>query len=178
MKRLSTLVFGVSLLTSSVLYAAGDHKGDHMHEGKMQNHSNENGKTTSEMQNNMKQMNHGNMNMPTKDKAHGDMKPYHHSMMTDGYKTMLSSVKPLKDGKNNMTIVIMKNGHAVKNADVNIKFSMPSMPGMDFTEAAKGQGNKYNTNINFSMGGHWAYELMFKTSDGHMHKTKGSVNIK
>jgi hypothetical protein len=55
---------------------------------------------------------------------------------------------------------------------------MPSMPGMEFTKNAGLKGNKYNTNINFSMGGEWAYELMFKTSDGSMHKTKGSVHIK
>lgn len=115
----------------------------------------------------------GKMNMS---KDH--MKPYHNNMMTDGYKVNLSSKKVLTDGKNHMSIMLHKNGKSVKNADVSIKFSMPSMLGMEFTEKAEAHGNMYNTMINFSMGGEWAYELMFKTSDGSMHKTKGSVNLK
>jgi len=91
---------------------------------------------------------------------------------------MLSSKKALMDGENDMTVVIMKGNKPVKNVDVNIKFFMPSMPGMDFTQHAKRNGNSYKANIDFSMMGEWAYELMFKTSDGAMHKTKGSVNLK
>ncbi|HIP43925.1 MAG TPA: hypothetical protein EYG93_01130 [Sulfurospirillum arcachonense] len=38
-----TLIIG--LLLSSVLYASGDHTGNHLHEGKMMNHMSEDGKT-------------------------------------------------------------------------------------------------------------------------------------
>lgn len=158
MKKIIVTLCGASLLAGA-LYANGDHMGDHMHNGVMTNHSNPNGMTNA-------QMNQSNMNA------------YHHDMMVNGYNVTLKSEKPLKDGKNPMSIVLMRNGHAINNADVSIKFSMPSMPGMEFNEHAKYHENMYKTMINFSMGGEWAYELMFKTSDGSMHKTKGSVNIK
>ena len=183
MKRISTLVVGLSLLASSALYAANDdHTGNHMHDGKMKNHMNENGMTDAKMKKNMKNMDHGkmmaNMGHGKSSMSNDSMKPYHHNMMTNGYKVTLSSKKALTDGKNHMTIMLMKNGKPVKNADVSIKFDMPSMPGMDFTQKAKGHGKMYSSMINFSMGGEWTYELMFKTSDGAMHKTKGSVNLK
>lgn len=176
MNRMLKIVMGLSLVASSALYASGDHTGDHMHEGKMTNHMNPDGATNTKM----KQMDHSKMNMDHKKSrmSNSSMKPYHHTMSVDGYKTMISSIKPLKDGKNDMTITILKDKKPIKNANVNIKFLMPSMPGMEFTKSAELKGNKYNTNINFSMGGEWAYELMFKTGDGSMHTTKGSVNIK
>ena len=161
MKKITTAILGLSLMASSSLFAHGDmaktkndHMGNHMHEGKMQNHMNENG-------------------MPD-----AQMKAYHNKMMAGNYMVTLSSMKPLTDGKNHMSIMLEQNGKPVKNADVTIKFDMPIMPGMDFTEQAKMHGNSYATNIDFSMMGEWTYELMFKTSDGSMHKTKGSVNIK
>lgn len=180
MNRMLKIIMGSSLVVSSVLYASGDHMGDHMHEGKMTNHMNPNGATNTNMKKDMKQMDHGKMNMNHKksNMSNSSMKPYHHTMVVDGYKTMISSIKPLKDGKNDMTITILKDKKPIKDANVSMKFSMPSMPGMEFTKNAGLKGNKYNTNINFSMGGEWAYELMFKTSDGSMHTTKGSVNIK
>ena len=56
---------------------------------------------------------------------------------------------------------------------------MPSMPGMHFTQhVEEDKKGIYDTTINFSMGGHWAYDLMFKTSDGAMHKANGSMNLK
>ena len=174
MKKITTTILGLSLMASTALFAHGDkkvndHTGDHMHEGKLTNHSNTNGMPDSHMKN----MNHGSSNMSS-----NNMQAYHNQMMTDNYMVTLSSKKPLKDGNNHMSIMLEQNGKPVKNADVNIKFSMPSMPGMDFTQHAKIHGNMYNTKINFSMMGEWAYELMFKTSDGHMHTTKGSVNLK
>lgn len=183
MKKISTIIVGLSLLVNSALYAGNnDHTGNHMHEGEMQNHMNEKNMKDMDHSKMVASMDHGKM---MKNMGHGksgmsndSMKPYHHNMMTNGYKVTLSSKKPLTDGKNHMSIMLMKNGKAVKNADVSIKFDMPSMPGMDFTQQAKGHGKMYNTMINFSMGGEWAYELMFKTSDGTMHKTKGSVNLK
>ena len=180
MNRMLKIVIGLSLVASSSLYASGDHTGDHMHEGKMTNHMNPNGETNTKMKKNMKDMDHGKMNMNHKksNMLNSGMKPYHHTIVVDGYKTMISSIKPLKDGKNDMTIIILKNKKPIKNAIVNIKFSMPSMPGMEFTKNAGIKGNKYNTNINFSMHGEWAYELIFKTSDGLIHKTKNSVHIK
>ena len=60
MKRFSIILLGVSLFTSAALFATGshgeevkassnNHMGDHMHEGKMMNHSNANGMTNKEM---------------------------------------------------------------------------------------------------------------------------------
>jgi hypothetical protein len=66
MKKLSTILLGLSLLAGASLYAAGahdhehkattettDHMGDHMHEGKMTNHMNMDGMTDAEMKKNM-----------------------------------------------------------------------------------------------------------------------------
>jgi len=172
MKRISTAIVGFSLIASTVLYASGDHTGDHMHEGEMKNHANQNGMTNVQM----KSMDHKKM---VKDMNHGEnMQAYHNTMMVDGYHATLSSKKALKDGNNHMSIMLVKDGKSVEKADVNIKFSMPSMPGMEFTEHAKMNGNEYKTTVDFSMMGEWSYDLMFKTRDGHMHTTKGSVNLK
>jgi len=160
MKKISTIVIGLSLIVSSALYADNnDHTGDHMHQGKMANHANANGMTNSSMSN-------------------SNMGAYHNQMMINGYKVILSSKKPLKDGKNHMFVTLEKDGKSIKNAkDVKIKFDMPMMPGMDFTENATLSGNGYNCNVDFSMQGEWSYELNFTTSDGKMHQTKGSVNL-
>jgi len=66
MKRLSTVLLGLSLFVGGILYAdsshgnehktkvqsSNNHMGDHMHEGKMINHMNKDGKTEKEMENN------------------------------------------------------------------------------------------------------------------------------
>lgn len=61
-----------------------------------------------------------------------------------------------------------------------IKFFMPKMPGMpymEFEDKAKLVGDKYKLDVNFSMGGTWQYQLKVKTSDGKIHKIRGSVNL-
>lgn len=73
MKKITTLVLGLSLFASSALIAHSDiptHTGNHMHEGKMANHSNPNGMTDTQMKkmneakkNGMKKMDMKNMNM-------------------------------------------------------------------------------------------------------------------
>ncbi len=56
MKKISTVILMLSLLTSSALYASSsetkkvnDHIGDHMHMGKMINHMNKDGKINKEI---------------------------------------------------------------------------------------------------------------------------------
>ena len=73
MKKITTLVSGLSLFVSTALMAHGNiptHTGNHMHEGKMTNHSNPNGMTDVQMKkmneakkNGMKQINMNNMNI-------------------------------------------------------------------------------------------------------------------
>ena len=73
MKKITTIVLGLSLFVSSALMAHGNlptHTGNHMHEGKMTNHSNPNGMTDIQMKkmnkaqkNGMKKMDMNNMNM-------------------------------------------------------------------------------------------------------------------
>jgi hypothetical protein len=48
MKKIVTTLLGTSLLAGA-LFASGDHMGDHMHEGKMMNHMNQNGEVSSKM---------------------------------------------------------------------------------------------------------------------------------
>lgn len=147
MKPVQKVLLGLSLFVSVGLYANEDH---------MKNHMNMDGMSTKQMQDT-------------------EMNSYHHNMMINGYSITLSSKKPLTDGRNQMSIKLMQNKKEIKNADISINFSMPSMPGMEFTEHAKENGD---IDINFSMAGEWAYELIFKTSDGITNKLQGSVNIK
>lgn len=98
----------------------------------------------------------------------------------DGYDVTLSSEKSLVVGTNEMNIELGKDGQAITDAKVKIKFYMPEMPGMPYMEYEdKGKlvDGKYKVNINFSMGGTWQYQLKFKTEDGKVHKVRGSVNI-
>lgn len=98
----------------------------------------------------------------------------------NGYDVKLSSEKSLVVGPNDMFIELGKDGDAITNVKVKIKFYMPEMPGMpymEFEDKAKLVDGKYKVNINFSMGGTWQYQLKFKTEDGKVHKIRGSVNI-
>jgi hypothetical protein len=48
---------------------------------------------------------------------------------------------------------------------------------MEYKEKLKKDGKNYKGNVNLSMSGTWQYNLKFKTSDGEVHKVRGSVNI-
>ena len=98
----------------------------------------------------------------------------------DGYDVKLSSEKSLVVGNNELFIELTKDGELTEDTKVKIKFYMPEMPGMPYMEyedKAKFVDGKYKVNINFSMGGTWQYQLKFKTSDGKVHKVRGSVNL-
>ncbi|AXH08514.1 hypothetical protein CP960_10115 [Malaciobacter halophilus] len=98
----------------------------------------------------------------------------------NGYEVKLTSEKSLVVGNNSLYIQIFKDGKVVTNAKAKAKFYMPEMPGMpymEFKDKAKLVKDKYKIDINFSMGGTWQYQLKFKTSDGKVHKLRGSVNL-
>lgn len=98
----------------------------------------------------------------------------------NGYDIKLSSQKSLTVGLNTFFVELSKDGKTITSAKVKAKFYMPEMPGMpymEFKDKAKLVDGKYKMNINFSMGGTWQYQLMFKTEDGKVHKLRGSVNI-
>ncbi|NQY21743.1 MAG: FixH family protein [Campylobacteraceae bacterium] len=159
MNKLSTIILGLSFLSVSAFAGSNGHMGNHMHEGKMTNHMSV-----------MKDMDHSEMMK--------DMKIYHHIMKSSSYMVTLDSIKPLKDGKNNMSLMFSKNSKFTKVKDLSVKFFMPSMPGMDFVLKPKQMGKIHNMIVNFSMMGQWDYEIMFKSFDGKKHITKGSVNLK
>ena len=102
---------------------------------------------------------------------------YQNLKMQDGYKVILSSKKPLKNGKNTLSIIISKNNTLIKNADVNIIFALPSMPNMEFSEHAIEKNKKYKFSANFKEAGEWEYELMFKTDYGTIYSQEGKVTI-
>ncbi len=98
----------------------------------------------------------------------------------DGYDIKISSEKSLAVGSNEIVIELFKDEAVLTSAKVKIKFYMPEMPGMPYMEdesKAKLVDGKYKTNVNFSMGGTWQYQLKFKTQDGKIHKVRGSVNL-
>ena len=98
----------------------------------------------------------------------------------NGYDVKLSSEKSLVVGSNDISIELLKDGEILSDAKVKIKFFMPEMPGMPYMEdEQKGKlvDGKFMIKTNFSMSGTWQYQLKFKTSDGKVHKIRGSVNI-
>ncbi len=98
----------------------------------------------------------------------------------NGYDVILSSTKSLVVGSNEIFITLSKEGEVQKDIKVKIKFFMPEMPGMPYMkdeQKAKLVDGKFKVQINFAMGGTWQYQLKFKTSDGKVHKIRGSVNI-
>ena len=98
----------------------------------------------------------------------------------DGYDVTLTSEKSLVVGDNTFFVTLAKDGKALEDAKVKAKFFMPEMPGMPYMEyvgKAKLVDGKYKILINLSMSGTWQYHLMFKTSDGEVHKIRSSVNL-
>ena len=98
----------------------------------------------------------------------------------NGYDVVLKSDKSLVVGENNFFVTLLKDGKSFTDAKVKAKFFMPEMPGMPYMEykdKAELVDGKYKLLINFPMGGTWQYHLMFKTSDGKVHKIRSSVNI-
>ena len=103
--------------------------------------------------------------------------PYQHLKMKNGYQAILSSDKPLTNGKNNIKIVILKNNTFVQNADVNIIFALPTINNMEFSGHALEKNDRYSLNVNFKQKGEWEYELMFKTNYGAIYSKEGRVTI-
>lgn len=98
----------------------------------------------------------------------------------DGYDLKLTSEKSLVVGDNAFFVELAKDGKAVTDAKVKVKFFMPEMPGMPYMEyedKATLVDGKYKMMINFSMGGTWQYQLKFKASDDSVHTVRGSVNL-
>ena len=98
----------------------------------------------------------------------------------NGYDVVLKSDKSLVVGENTFFVTLLKDGKSFTDAKVKVKFFMPEMPGMPYMEykdKAELKDGKYKLLINFPMGGTWQYHLMFKTSDGKVHKIRSSVNI-
>ena len=166
MKKITIISLGFILLGSTILFADNNnHMGDHMHDGKMQNHANEMHMTNEQMQ---------HMSMTQNKNV------YHNQIITNDYKVTVSSKKPLVSGNNPIAITIEKDNKVLTNAKVKAKFFMPQMPGMPYMEYKTKcalKKKKFHCNINLSMGGTWQYQIKFKTSDGKIHKIRGSVNI-
>ena len=97
-----------------------------------------------------------------------------------GVDVTLKSVNDLVTGSNDFFVTLSKDGKAISDAKVKIKFFMPEMPGMPYMEyksKAKFVDGKYKLSGNFAMGGTWQYQLLFKTKDGEKYKIRGSVNL-
>ena len=88
-----------------------------------------------------------------------------------------SSPKPLVTGNNSISVRVMDHGKVVKGAKVEFKTFMPEMPGMPYMEdvqSLKANGDIYNGNVNFSMGGTWQVKV-FIEKDGKKYKLSSSV---
>jgi len=98
-------------------------------------------------------------------------------IMKNGYNAIIASQKPLKNGKNKLSVTILKNNAVVKNADVNIIFELENASNVEFSEHAVEKENTYKLTANFKSKGKWKYELMFKTDYGAIYSQEGKLTI-
>ena len=81
-------------------------------------------------------------------------------------------------GENNIFVVLKDAGGAnVKDAKVNIEYSMPAMPGMPamrYTTDGVPKGGVYQAKLNFSMSGAW--DVALRISQG-AKKAQAKFNI-
>lgn len=106
--------------------------------------------------------------------------PLLHESNKNGYEVKLSSEKSLVVGSNDIFVTLTKDGVVQEDVKVKFKSFMPEMPGMPYMGSetkAKFEEGVFKVNANFSMSGTWQYQLKFKTSDGKIHKIRGSVNL-
>ena len=99
---------------------------------------------------------------------------------TKGIDVTLKSEKSLIVGSNTFFVTLQKDGKAINDGKVKIKFFMPEMPGMPYMESkvkAKLIDGKYTMSVNLSMSGTWQYQLKFKTKDNKKYKIRGSINL-
>ncbi|MBU0721637.1 FixH family protein [bacterium] len=93
----------------------------------------------------------------------------------------LSSEKPLVVGNNTIVFEVFKNGKATTGDEITVKSFMPAMPGMPYMEdktPAKELGNgKYESVVNFSMGGTWQIQIFVTPKEGKKYRLKTSVNL-
>jgi ABC-type glycerol-3-phosphate transport system substrate-binding protein len=88
-----------------------------------------------------------------------------------------SSPKPLVTVNNSISVKVIDHGKVVKGAKVEFKVFMPEMPGMPYMENIQkmnANGDIYNGNVNFSMGGTWQVKI-FIEKDGKKYKYSSSV---
>jgi len=89
-----------------------------------------------------------------------------------------SSDKPLVVGNNKIDVLISKDGKEITDASkVELKISMPEMPGMPYMEEVKllkPSKDGYTGTVNFSMGGTWQVKI-FIEKDGKKYKYSSSI---
>ncbi|MBU1657592.1 FixH family protein [bacterium] len=93
----------------------------------------------------------------------------------------LSAEKPLVVGNNTIVFEIKQDAKATTGDTVTVKAFMPAMPGMPYMEnkeAATELGNgKYESVVNFSMGGTWQIHIFVTPKDGKKYRVKTSINL-
>lgn len=93
----------------------------------------------------------------------------------------LSSEKPLVVGNNNIVLEVKKNGVLSTGDKITVKAFMPAMPGMPYMENRElarelGDG-KYESVVNFSMGGTWQIQIFVTPKEGKKYRVKTSINL-
>ena len=93
----------------------------------------------------------------------------------------LSSEKPLVVGNNTIVFEVKKDNKLTSGDEITVKAFMPAMPGMPYMEnkdVARELGNgKYESVVNFSMGGTWQIQIFVKPKIGKKYRVKTSVNL-
>ena len=93
----------------------------------------------------------------------------------------LSSEKPLVVGNNTILFQVKKDGKLTTGDKITVKAFMPAMPGMPYMEnkdEARELGNgRYESVVNFSMGGTWQIQIFVTPVNGKKYRVKTSINL-
>jgi YtkA-like len=82
-------------------------------------------------------------------------------------------------GDNPVSVEILgTSGHPVADAKVELYYFMPSMPSMNYTEAAKLEGNQYKATVKPTMAGDWDLDLKFSRPGEKVRKVTFTLNVK
>ncbi|MFC3847243.1 FixH family protein [Helicobacter baculiformis] len=98
----------------------------------------------------------------------------------DKVTALLKSDQKLSSGDNHFTLTPTLHGKALEKARIELKFSMPEMPGMPAMHEkaqVKEKEGVYNAQVNLPMVGTWQIKLEIKTKEGKLYKGKGSIDL-
>ncbi len=82
-------------------------------------------------------------------------------------------------GKNNLSVELLDNrGSAIKDAEIQIFYLMPSMPAMNYEITPGLKGNRYIGTIELVMAGQWKVDVKWKRPGCKIKKISFTFEVK